>query len=56
MVEIRKGFKFCQATVNNLKELVSLGIVRNETEAIDLSVQHFLSEHKTRKQMGELQS
>ncbi len=56
MVEIRKGFKFCQATVNNLKELVSLGIVRNETEAIDLSVQHFLSEQKTKIQMSGAQS
>lgn len=43
----QKAFRFCQVTVDNIKELVELGIVRNETEAIDMSVMHFLTERKT---------
>ncbi len=43
----QKEFRFCQTTIDNLKELVELGIVRNETEAIDLSLMHFLTEQKT---------
>lgn len=47
-MEVRKGFRFSQATSDNLKELVEMGVVRNETEAIDLAVEHFLTEKKTR--------
>ncbi len=43
----QKAFRFSRATCDNLHELVTLGIVRNETEAIDLAIMHFLVEKKT---------
>ncbi len=44
---VQKAFRFSRTTANNLKELVDLGIVRNETEAVDLAIMHFLTEKKT---------
>ena len=34
----QKGFRFSNLTITNLKELVDSGVVRNETEAVDLAI------------------
>lgn len=49
MARVRKNFVFSQNTGDNLKELVKMGIVKNETEAVDMSVEHFLTEKKMAK-------
>ena len=50
--EKQKGFRFSKRTINNLRGLIDdLGVVRNETEAVDLALEHLYTELKTREQM-----
>ena len=50
--EKQKGFRFSKRTINNLRGLIDdLGVVRNETEAVDLALEHLYTELKTQQQM-----
>lgn len=47
MKETRKGYRFSGRTIENLEFLIKTGVVRNETEAIDLALEHLATEYRT---------
>lgn len=52
MAEKIKGFRFGMRTVNNINAVIEeLGLARNQTEAIDLALEHFVTEERTRRDM-----
>lgn len=38
-------------TINNLQELIEMGIARNKTEAIDLALEHIVTEETTKRML-----
>jgi hypothetical protein len=51
MIEKREGFRFSQRTIDNLKALLDMGLVRNKTEAIDIALEHLVTEEKTKRML-----
>lgn len=50
--EKQKGFRFSKRTIDNLRAMIDdLGVVRNETEAVDLALEHMVTELKTQRSM-----
>jgi hypothetical protein len=49
--EFRKGYRFSRRTIDNLDYLIKIGVVRNETEAIDLAIEALASEYRTREKL-----
>lgn len=45
--ETRRGYRFSRRTIENLEYLIKTEVVRNETEAIDLAIEHFTTMYQT---------
>lgn len=55
--EKREGFRFCNRTVSNMDAIIQMRQARNKTEAIDIALEHLVTEEKTKQAlMGELRS
>lgn len=50
-MEKRENFKFNMRTINNIAELVEMGLARNKTEAIDIALEHIVTEERTKMMM-----
>lgn len=45
----RESFKFSMRTIQNIQALIELGLARNKTEAIDLALEHMVTEETTKR-------
>lgn len=50
--ENREGFRFSNRTINNLRAIIEMGLARNKTEAIDIALEHLVTEEKTKSLKG----
>ena len=51
MAEKREGFRFSERTTNNLSALIEMGLARNKTEAVDIALEHIVTEERTKRAM-----
>lgn len=54
--ENREGFIFSTRTINNLKALIDMGLARNKTEAIDIALEHIVTEEKTKQTFVKIEA